>query len=245
MTFPRRVSPETLDSLTADDPVAMRSRRDLRRVHRVMGSCSLLTRTLRELVPARRDGPTLRLLELGAGDGSLMLRVARALAPAWPDVELTLLDRQPCVDQATIDAYAALGWRARSVQADALEWATAALDPLRAGTATARWDLIVANIFLHHFEAPQLALLFGAVADRSEHFFACEPRRAWHALMGSYMIGGLGANAVTRNDGVLSVHAGFRDQEMTACWPAHDTLWQVREYPAGIFCHCLRATRVA
>ena len=44
------------------------------------------------MAPARPQAAPLRVLEIGAGDGSLMLGIAQALAPAWPKVELTLLD---------------------------------------------------------------------------------------------------------------------------------------------------------
>jgi hypothetical protein len=42
---------------------------------------------------------------------------------------------------------------------------------------------------------------------------------------------------------VLSVHAGFRGSELSALWPRHPKGWRLREYPAGLFSHCLRAER--
>jgi len=48
-TAPRTVVAELLDELPPDDPQARRSRRDLRRVHRAMGSATLLGRALRQL----------------------------------------------------------------------------------------------------------------------------------------------------------------------------------------------------
>ena len=48
---------------------------------------------------------------------------------------------------------------------------------------------------------------------------ACEPRRSRFALGASHLIFFLGANAVTRNDGVLSVRAGFIGNELGAAWP--------------------------
>ena len=93
MSFPRKVSAETLDHLNENDPRAMRSRRDLQRVHRVMGTRSIVCNALNQLVP-HFSPSRLRVLELGAGDGTLMLSVARALGPEWTAVDLTLLDRQ-------------------------------------------------------------------------------------------------------------------------------------------------------
>jgi len=83
MTISRIVAVETLDGLATDNPVAMRSRRDLRRIHLVMGTRAILLRALHDLTVSLRKDTPLRVLELGAGDGTLMLGVARALAPTW------------------------------------------------------------------------------------------------------------------------------------------------------------------
>jgi hypothetical protein len=106
-----------------------------------------------------------------------------------------------------------------------------------------RWDLIVTTLFLHHFEGAALERVLAAIEHRTERFFACEPRRAPLALVGSHLVGALGANAVTREDAVLSVHAGFRDDELSRTWPGDAADWQLHEYPAGLFSHCLRAER--
>ena len=248
MTMARVVAAEALDTLAPDDPSALRSRRDLRRVHRAMGTQAIVTAALRDLLAARPDGTSLRILELGAGDGQLMLGVARALvhpsAPPRPRIELTLLDRQRLVVPATMAGYAALGWAAVELVEDVADWARAANDPPHAEAGSPRWHLIVANLFMHHFEGAQLAHLLGAIAQRCDHFFACEPRRAWLALAGSHLVGAIGANAVTREDAVLSVHAGFRGAELSALWPGRAADWRWREYPAGLFSHCFLAQRV-
>jgi len=186
----------------------------------------------------------LRVLELGAGDGSLLLGVARELASAWPQVELTLLDRQGLVDRATIASYAELGWTAVARVADVMDWAAVAAEPLSMGSEPERWDMIVANLFLHHFEGVQLVALLDAIAASADRFFACEPRRAGLALIASRLIGALGVNAVTREDAVLSVRAGFRGTELTALWPARAVEWRLQEYSAGLFSHCFRAERI-
>jgi hypothetical protein len=241
--LPRVVRAETLDGLAEDDPRAMRSRRDLRRVHRIMGTCSILSRNLRACsLPGAGPAP-LRMLELGAGDGSLMLRVAGALAARWPRVELSLLDRQALVGSDTLRGYARLGWTATPLRIDVLDWVAAGPAAAYGGDATRRWDLIVANLFLHHFQGRQLRELMLAVAERCDHFLACEPRRSRFALAASHLIGAIGANAVTREDAVSSVHAGFRDRDIHALWPAGEGRWSTREGPAGAFSHCFSAAR--
>lgn len=241
--MPRTVAAETLDSLDENDPAAIRSRRDLQRVHRFMGTRGILVRALQGAVASRPNPTPLRLLELGAGDGSLMLNVAQALKVHWPAAEITLLDRQDLVTRSTLDQYARLGWTARTQVIDVFDWAAA---PASIGSNTAGpWDVVVANLFLHHFEGQQLAALLTAIEARTRCFLACEPRRARLALAGSHLVGAIGANAVTREDAVLSVHAGFRGQELGAAWPGQPAVWSTREYAAGLFSHCFLARRHA
>ena len=258
MTMVRVVAAEALDTLAPDEPAAIRSRRDLWRIHRVMGTQAIVSKALRDLLAVRLDGAPLRILELGAGDGQLMLGVGRNLAnhlanrsafisndppPSLrPRIELTLLDLQSLVASHTFAGYAALGWNAVQLSADVIDWAGGVNDP---PADAPHWDLIVANLFMHHFEGARLARLLGAIARRCDCFFACEPRRAWLALAGSHLVGAIGANAVTRQDAVLSVHAGFRDRELSALWPGLAADWAMREYSAGLFSHCFRAERRA
>lgn len=237
----RQVAREILDDLAEDDPDAIRSRRDLGRVHRALGTRALLLGALHEMTASRARGRPLRVLELGAGDGSLMLGVAQALAPAWPKVELTLLDAQAVVARETLARFAHLGWTAVAEVSDVFDWAAGTNDPRLMNRQPVRWDLIVSNLFLHHFEDEHLAGLLGAIADRGDRFFASEPRRAGLPLVGSHLVGLLGTNWVTRQDAVSSVRAGFRGQELSALWPDVGHRWHVREYPAGLFSHCFRA----
>jgi hypothetical protein len=247
MVMPRVVTEETLDHLAPQDPVAMRSRRDLVRVHRAMRTRNIVSRGWQSLVPPDRASKPLHILEIGAGDGSLLLGVARSLAPHWPHVQLTLLDRLDIVDTATLAAYADLGWTARVLKVDVLDWASQPI-PLASGcgfsSPHARWDLVSAALFLHHFEGQQLDLLLYGIALRADRFFACEPRRSWKALLGSHLVGAVGANAVTREDAVLSVRAGFGADEITARWPKDGHAWRTREYPAKLFSHCFSAQRM-
>lgn len=238
----RVVADETLDQLAPDDPAAKRSRRDLVRVHRAMGTRAILSRGWQSLLGLERARAPLRILELGAGDGSLLLGLARSNHLRWPHVQLSLMDRQDIVAPATLAGFAALGWSAQVQVADVLAWA-AGTDELAPGLPAPRWDLITTSLFLHHFERDELALLLAAVASRCDRFFACEPRRSWLALAGSHLVGAIGANAVTREDAVLSVHAGFRRREISAHWPPAGGPWHKREAAAGLFSHCFSAQR--
>ena len=97
MTLPRRVEAEMLDHLPESDPRAVRSRRDLRLINRFMAAQSTLCRGIDA---ATRGRPPRRITELGAGDGTLLLRVARRRAATWPGVEAVMVDRQDLVGAA-------------------------------------------------------------------------------------------------------------------------------------------------
>ena len=106
-----------------------------------------------------------------------------------------------------------------------------------------RWDVIVATLFLHHFTDAPLSRLLAAVAGRCDVFLACEPRRGRLPLLASRLVALLGANAVTREDAVLSVRAGFRGAELAALWPAAAPGWRLDERAAGFFSHRFLAVR--
>lgn len=239
LTAQRRLSPEILDDLPAADPRAIRSRRDLQRVNRVMGSCGIMSRAIRHALPSSSHNAPLRILELGAGDGTLALRIAKRLATSWPVAEVTLLDRQPLANQATGAAFAHLGWTLRPLTVDVLEWART---PAQEQPA-ARWDVIMANLFLHHLEEAGLRELLSAIATRCNVFIACEPRRSLPALTGSKLMYALGVSADTRHDAIVSVRAGFRGKELSQMWPTSRPHWRLEEHLAGAFSHLFVAAR--
>src|SRR5215831_9331601 len=119
----RKVEPEFLDQLPASDLEAMRSRRDLQRLNRVMGNASVMAGALRSCF----GGPPPSILELGAGDGTFLLDVCRRSAgvPAsQSDGSRTafLLDRQNIVTAQTRTHFDGLGWRTQPIIADVFEW---------------------------------------------------------------------------------------------------------------------------
>lgn len=227
----REVRPEWLDTLPADDPRARRSRADLRRINRIMGALGTLRGALDGVFA--RSAPKY-LVELGAGDGSLMARLARQLAPHWPELQVSLLDLQPLVAPHTRAAIERAGWTVEVVCADVFAWLREA--PKRAD------EIIVANLFVHHFDAAGIRTLLAGIGARASALVCCEPRRSQVALLGSHCLGALGCNAVTRHDAVASVHAGFADRDLSDLWPSSED-WTTQETAAGLFLHRFVASR--
>jgi hypothetical protein len=221
----RRVDPEWLDALPPNDPRAVRSRRDLRLMNRIMGHGAILRRALQ----AHLHGDGAAIAELGAGDGTLLLHVLRGADKG----RIVFVDRQPVVGTDTIARYARVGYMATVETADVFDWLV---------QDAPRYDCIVTNLFLHHFEAPRLRELFASAARRTTLFVACEPRRARVPLAGSRMLGLLGCNDVTRHDAHVSVRAGFHDHELSGLWPK-SAEWSCEERKAGLFSHLFVAQR--
>jgi hypothetical protein len=221
----RSVQPELLDELPPADPRAVQSRKDLVRVNAWMGSAALMAR---ELAAAHAGGRTAVLLELGAGDGRFLLNVARQLPASWRGTQALLLDRLAVVQPATLQGFEELGWQAESVQGEAIAWLE---DP-----AAPRCDVILANLFLHHFTAAPLARLLRAAATRTQTFIALEPRRSrWGAFFCRWLWL-IGCNPVTQHDARVSVRAGFSGSEISRLWPAEPG-WRLTERRAGRFSH--------
>ena len=223
----RHIQPEILDELPADDPRAIQSRRDLQKVNAFMGHPGMVVRALRA-APRR---PRL-LVELGTGDGTLMLRVARRLRPQSGGIRAMLVDRRPSVSVATLDGFNAAGWSVEICESDVFEWLC------RPNAETA--DATVANLFLHHFGDAELAHLLNLTAQQTIRFIACEPRRSRTALAGTSLLPLIGCNEVTLHDADVSVRAGFRDSELSALWPT-DAGWHVTERGRGLFTHAFLA----
>lgn len=230
MKGPRRVEAEWLDSLPADDRRAIGSRHDLKRLNLLMGHAAIIKRALER---SWRHGKPRSILEIGAGDGTLMLAVARRLVTRWHDVTITLLDRQQLLSHRSERKFSALGWGVKSEAADVFDFLE---------QSPARFDVVVANLFLHHFSDEQLKTLFDRISTMARLFVAAEPRRTGRALLATRGLWMLGCNDVTRHDAVSSVRAGFTGSELSKLWPGGQE-WEIEERPAGVFSHGFAALR--
>lgn len=194
----RVVQPEILDGLPHDAPEAIRSRRDLRRINALMGNT-------RWLVGQLQKRPLASMVEIGAGDGLL----CEHLAARRPSMNITALDRVP--------RPVGLPQQVQWAQGDLFE-----ILPELKGEA------LVANLFLHHFEADALHAL-GSMLEGYRLICVSEPLRAQRAH-------GLGKllhpfiNAVTRHDMHVSIRAGFLPGEIPSLLSLNESSWFIREF---------------
>jgi hypothetical protein len=227
------VQDELLDELPVDDPGALGCRRDLERLNWIMGNAGLLCGLLE--TRSQRQPPK-RIVELGAGDGKFMLRLAKYFSPRWKGVEVVLVDCKDAMSDETRAEFARLGWNVNYAVSDVFAW----LEKRDAPVA----DIMISNLFLHQFFAKEAARLLTMSAARTNFFAACEPKRGQLQLIFSKLVGFIGCNAVSRHDAPISVHAGFAGQEISSLWPKGPE-WRLRERSALIFCHTFAAERIA
>ncbi|MGH7951311.1 MAG: class I SAM-dependent methyltransferase [Limisphaerales bacterium] len=232
----RIVEPEILDALPPADSRALRSRRDLRRVNSWMGNHKIMANALKENCSSAPG----QITELGAGDGNFLLRVAQEIKVgpssglSASGMNATLLDRQKIISSETLAAFQSIGWRTDILTADVFDWSK------NENSA----EIVIANLFLHHFEDARLAELLRKISRRAKLFVAVEPRRFAFPFLCGQLLWLIGCNRVTRHDAAASVRAGFSGDELSALWPKQNH-WQLTEQDAGFFSHLFIAQKRA
>ena len=199
----RVIKAEILDALSQDDPAARKSRRELRIINHVMGNFRWFARTVPALL---RPGE--RVIEIGAGDGSLSGRLARI------GVAADGLDVCP----------APAGWPA------ARKWHRC---DVREFDGFDAYGVVLANLVLHHFSDRDLAELGRNALGGVRAIVACEPerRRRWRILCAAFrpLVG-----PVTRHDARASIDAGFRGAEIAQALGLDGAHWNLSCSGGGI-----------
>lgn len=186
MNTTRLVQPELLDSLPHDAPPALRSRRDLRIINRLLGSEAWFRTAL---APRLRTGDA--LLEIGAGDGTLGRRLMEGGLGAVAGIDLA------CRPQL---------WpgHARWFQTSVFQFSDWDAHPV-----------VMGNLVFHHFKDEELAVLGAQLNRHARLIVANEPLRTRGAArLFSVLCPLIQADPVTRHDGRVSIEAGFRRDEL-------------------------------
>src|SRR5512133_2829562 len=170
----REVGPELLDKLPPADRLAAAARRDLARLNAWMGHTDRAAHLLAPILATALSRPP-RLADLGGGDGKFLSCVASRLGRREAGVEAWLVDRNPAIDPSARSALEKEGWTVREVSSDVQAWLSR--------PSPERLDVILANLFVHHFTNGELRQLLAGAAERAPVFIALEPRRSDLALV--------------------------------------------------------------
>jgi SAM-dependent methyltransferase len=224
------LGPDLLDQMAPEDPKAVASRSDIKRINSVMFQGAIM----RSAISRCGLGAPKRVLDLGGGDGTFTLNVARRMSPQWQGVELVIVDRVDVVESLTKREFEKIGWDLNIVVSDVFSFLERA--------EKQQFDLILSNLFIHHFPADRLAKLLAMISSLTTGFVACEPRRSPLTVMGSAMLWAIGCTPVTVRDSVTGARAGFAKKELSDRWP-NVSSWELSEYDTGLFSHCFVARK--
>ncbi|MBV6500366.1 MAG: hypothetical protein CJBNEKGG_02843 [Prosthecobacter sp.] len=184
----RVVQQELLETYPDDHPDAIIGREDLLLVNAVMGNHRWMEKKLRTLYQ-----PGWHITEIGAGDGSLSLR---------------FLEQGICTAK-DLHAFDLAGRPARWPREAAWTQGDLLKQPLPDS------EVLVANLFLHHFRDEQLSELGRRISSRTRLILAAEPDRRWiHTLGGKLLCWLAELHPITRFDMQVSIRAGFRGDEL-------------------------------
>ena len=194
----RLVQAEILDTIDEEDPGAQSSRKDLRRLNTLMGSYSWFARLIRAL--DSRPG----ILELGPGCGELgRILHRKGICPAGHYRGVDLCQRPDAWPQSW-------QWSREDIK-------HVSLDPSE--------KLIIGNLVLHHFTDKELNEIGRHLQTYATTMIFNEPARyRFHQKQLKFLrIAGL--HPITRHDGHVSIHAGFREEELPHALKLDPSQW--------------------
>ena len=186
----RLIQPELLDHLPAEE--ARPNLADLVRINKNFGGHSVLRRALAEVAG---PGERFTLLDVGAASGD----TARLIQDRYAGARVTSLDYN-------------------AVNLGAAPYPKVLANAFRLPFRAASFDFVLSSLFLHHFENAQVVELlrnFYGVARRG--LVVCDLERhvvPFLFLPATRLL--FGWQRITVHDGVISVRASFRANELSA-----------------------------
>jgi len=188
----RATEPESLDEgVPAEE--ALRSLGDLRWVNRWLGGQRSLVRAV---LPLLRNGTTPRLLDVGCGSADLPDSLVRAAGGALLAVGVDL--KQLHLQQAPASILRVVA------------------DVRRLPFAPGSFDVVTASLFLHHFDAPEVAGVLRGLYALARHALVVNDlhRARLPYVFGRLVFPWVFASAVSVADGLLSIRRAFTLAEL-------------------------------
>ncbi len=221
----RFVEPEILDQLGEEDPEAVRTRGDLRRLNSLMGNMSWLSATLRSVLQ-----PGDRVLELGAGDGTFAIE---HLVPLFQE---SARADTPC-------SYTGFDrWSRPQALPEDFDWVQGDILTYQDWEA---YDVVVVNLLLHQFSDQELEELGKGIRIHARNLIANETARSWGALWKTRASFLLGLGYVSRHDALVSIRAGFRERELPVLLGLDPPAWDVPVHTTPMCAYRMVATRLS
>lgn len=188
-----------MDAVDLDPDVYADVVRDLARVNVV----TLAARpTLAFLKRATRGGRTLRLLDVGFGDGDMLRRIERWTARWGIAAELVGVDLNPRSERAA-QMHTPASSHIRFVTGDYAEMGGG-------------WDAIVSSLVAHHMTEGQLVAFLRFMQANARCWFVNDLHRHGFAYRGFPLLArAAGWHPIVRHDGKLSIARAFRPSD----WP--------------------------
>ncbi len=195
----RVLQQELLETYPDNHPDAVIARDELRLVNAVMGNHRWMVRRLRKHY--QRDWS---INEIGAGDGALSLQF-------WHE-GICEAQRLHGFDLARRPAKWPVG----------AAWTQGDLFAQRLPDS----EVLVANLFLHHFTDDQLHVLGTRISPKTRVILAAEPERRWiHSAVGRFFCWLAELHPITKFDMQVSIRAGFRENELAASLGLDAQIW--------------------
>lgn len=185
------------DDLSAETYAAVVA--DLARVNRVTLAAQP---TLAFLDRALRGRKTMRVLDVGYGDGDMLRRIAGWAARRGITADLTGIDLNPRSEAAA---------RAHSPADLPIHWRTGDY----ADCAGQGWDVVISSLVAHHMSREQLvAFLRFMEAESACGWFVNDLHRHRFAHVGFPLLASLARwHPIVRHDGTLSIARSYRPAE--------------------------------
>lgn len=197
----RSVQEEQMDAAELDPAVYAHVLKDLAKVNRIT-MAHRATLGFLDKIYARNPGKTIRILDVGFGEGDLLRNIARHAAKRRVTVALTGVDLNP----KSIAAAEAATPEAMNIHYVAGDYANLAGEGR---------DVIVSSLVAHHMSHDQLILFLS--------FMEAEGRMGWHindlhrhgfAYLGYPLLARImGWHRIVREDGQLSIARSYRPAE--------------------------------